>query len=716
MPATWDSVASNPAYKSLPQEQKDAARQQYFNQVVAPQVPKEQLDFARQQFDAYSVPKNAAPSEPGILSRIGSDLGNRRDEMANSIVSNMRGEQGLPSTALQIAGATGGGFMDMGSEAAKSLTPDFIKNSVSSGVQGVADTIDNTSIGQRIGDSLLQGKDDLTSLAQNNPVAARNIAAVANIEGGLPVMSGLNSIRKGAAEIGENAAQSLDRPEGVFPKAMATPVPPVDPRIAQIVKDADTLGINIPSRVFHPGVASDALTKAGLMSGDTMKSDVTTALSKVMGHEGTPNLDTDVMNGIQKNIGGKMDSFALKADESGGIPVSKSAINTIADESLADDPKVAKLLQKVHDRVDENARLSGADYQALTKKGGVLDRAMSSADSEFSDTAKKIRGHLDDQLEQTVNPDDLEDFKNTRRQYRTLKIVQPLVESGGVTGQPDSASKLFSAVSRNYGSISNALKYNPELGKIAQIVNEFPEAVKNTPKAGAIAKIAQLASAPAAIGVGAVGGIPAGVTAAAALPIAKGVGMYLSSPARKAALLAKSLPEEAGPRVYPYVPEPLALPAPKEQLALTARERPMVGDNGNLRPMTDDEWNLHNLSPSEQAKRVQKVPQSIPPTEIEQIKAANRNAADYDASPNPRGKRPEAPPIPEDSKELSQIAAVKRNAADWDSNYRKFSNAGYTDKEIITKLGKRPMLPEKLSKGGPVKKNLTAEFLARAKR
>lgn len=52
MPATWDSVASNPEYQKLPPDQQEAARQQYFQDVVAPQVPADHVDMARQQFDA----------------------------------------------------------------------------------------------------------------------------------------------------------------------------------------------------------------------------------------------------------------------------------------------------------------------------------------------------------------------------------------------------------------------------------------------------------------------------------------------------------------------------------------------------------------------------------------------------------------------------------------------------------------------------------------
>lgn len=327
-------------------------------------------------------------------------------------------------------------------------------------------------------------------------------------------------------------------------RAVATKAAPtIDPRTAQIVQDASDLGINIPPRVFNPGSTSNALNKVGLMSDGTMKSDITTALSKAMGHEGTPNLDINTMEGIQNTIGSKMNDFAMKADANGGIPVATTDLQNIADNSYADAPKIDKLMAKVTDKIGDNGTISGKDYQSLTKKGGALDKALHSSDSDFADTAKELRAHLDDKLESAVSPDDLSAFKDARRQYRTMKIVQPLVESGGVTGQADSAPRLFNAVSKNYGGINNALKYNPDLGKIAQIANEFPEALKDVPKTSLLAKATGAATIPAAIGIGTSGYLPAGLTAAAAVPAAKGVASYLSSPFYKEAILGKSLPD-----------------------------------------------------------------------------------------------------------------------------------------------------------------------------
>src|ERR1700761_9405573 len=52
MAKSWNDVASSPDYQALPPDKKEAARAQYFDAVVAPNVPKEKLDTVRQQFDS----------------------------------------------------------------------------------------------------------------------------------------------------------------------------------------------------------------------------------------------------------------------------------------------------------------------------------------------------------------------------------------------------------------------------------------------------------------------------------------------------------------------------------------------------------------------------------------------------------------------------------------------------------------------------------------
>lgn len=65
MAQPWSQVVASPAYQALPPEQQEAARQQYFTQVVAPQVNDPgQLASVRAQFDAATSPGPTAKTAP----------------------------------------------------------------------------------------------------------------------------------------------------------------------------------------------------------------------------------------------------------------------------------------------------------------------------------------------------------------------------------------------------------------------------------------------------------------------------------------------------------------------------------------------------------------------------------------------------------------------------------------------------------------------------
>lgn len=59
MAKPWSAVSANPEFQALPPDQQEAARTQYFDQVVAPHVPKDQLDTVRSHFDADTAIKRS---------------------------------------------------------------------------------------------------------------------------------------------------------------------------------------------------------------------------------------------------------------------------------------------------------------------------------------------------------------------------------------------------------------------------------------------------------------------------------------------------------------------------------------------------------------------------------------------------------------------------------------------------------------------------------
>jgi hypothetical protein len=71
MATPWSDVANSPAYKGLSPEDQKAARDQYFHDVLAPQIPEESQWAAFRQFRKDTDPQVAAPKgKPGVLSTL----------------------------------------------------------------------------------------------------------------------------------------------------------------------------------------------------------------------------------------------------------------------------------------------------------------------------------------------------------------------------------------------------------------------------------------------------------------------------------------------------------------------------------------------------------------------------------------------------------------------------------------------------------------------
>jgi hypothetical protein len=91
MAMKWSDVAANPAFQALSFDEQEEARNQYFNEVVAPQVSKDEVDAVRSEFladtrstlapppdtgdeTARLAARYKAPEKPGLIARISSAL------------------------------------------------------------------------------------------------------------------------------------------------------------------------------------------------------------------------------------------------------------------------------------------------------------------------------------------------------------------------------------------------------------------------------------------------------------------------------------------------------------------------------------------------------------------------------------------------------------------------------------------------------------------
>lgn len=88
---------------------------------------------------------------------------------------------------------------------------------------------------------------------------------------------------------------------------------------------------------------------------------------------------------------------------------------------------INKQIGNIFDKVDENSKISGQAYQALTSKGSPLSRALSGTDPNVRFYAGGIKDILDSAMERNGNAIQKAILSEARPQYKALKTIEPLV-------------------------------------------------------------------------------------------------------------------------------------------------------------------------------------------------------------------------------------------------------------------------------------------------
>lgn len=100
MTASWNDVQANPEYQKLTPQEKEAARSQYFNEIVAPKVPKDQLTAARSEFDQDTL-KSAPKEQQSLAQKAIGQIGK------NPLVGQVEAGLSMASRALALPVAAG---------------------------------------------------------------------------------------------------------------------------------------------------------------------------------------------------------------------------------------------------------------------------------------------------------------------------------------------------------------------------------------------------------------------------------------------------------------------------------------------------------------------------------------------------------------------------------------------------------------------------------
>lgn len=230
------------------------------------------------------------------------------------------------------------------------------------------------------------------------------------------------------------------------------------------------------------------LSGAGDIAG-TQQTAFNRAVAGTIG-ETADKITPDVMVAAKKRIGDSMNNIAantiIRVDNQFASDLSKTmndAATVLPDVEVA---PLRKQIGNILDNIDPNTGvMSGDQYQALTRKGTPLDRALSSSDPNIKFYAGQIKDALDDVMQRSAGPAQASQLSKLRFQYKNMKTIEDLAEKSP-TGDV-SPALLMGAVRGNFSNM--AYGGGGDLGDLARIGQRF---LKEPPSSGTAERLSAM--------------------------------------------------------------------------------------------------------------------------------------------------------------------------------------------------------------------------------
>lgn len=204
------------------------------------------------------------------------------------------------------------------------------------------------------------------------------------------------------------------------------------------------------------------------------------AIAKTFGEDADA-VTPEVMAAAKKRIGNKFDeissrtSFPIDNDLTAkSLGILKEASSVLPAQEIK---PIYNQLMSIAQTADKNGVISGDSYQALTRKGAPLDRAINSSDPNVRFYAGQIKDALQDAMERYASPRDARQLREARSQWKSLKTVEDLAEKAP-TGDI-SPALLLGKVRQSYDNF--AYGGGGQLGDLARIGQRF---MKEPPNSG----------------------------------------------------------------------------------------------------------------------------------------------------------------------------------------------------------------------------------------
>lgn len=316
--------------------------------------PWEQYQSAVPEKQPWEVFGGASQAEqPGLLSRIGTDLAGRLAEGAQSERDYQAGKISLPESMWQTATKiVGGSAGDLMGETAKSLTPQSASNAASRGAQYVANKLD--AVDPQTSDALLGMSNATSTLAKNHPQAAKDIEGAADL---LNIIPAQQAIRTGVN--------------------VASKAPGMAKKMTAIVNSVPDIGINLR------GIAGDTTSGVSPMAAMNIPTIGGASFARKVGSS-----VTDVAGAV-RGTGDILSSAQLRDISGRGYGASSGATNLIP---AADSNAILDKVTSHASRTAEGKTFAGdnvvdktaADFQRLRDQPLSIQGAME-IDSNLGD-------------------------------------------------------------------------------------------------------------------------------------------------------------------------------------------------------------------------------------------------------------------------------------------------------------------------------------------
>jgi hypothetical protein len=458
MAKKWAEVESSAEYQALAPDAREQARQQYFEQVITPQVPAEHVEEARAQFDAQTGPKKEQPVEelPASGSRAGFIAKNAARGAAGIAETAAEFATGALATPLAGLAGIGAAAADTGALVANKVLPDSMQLpgvDAAEVVRSVQDKLTyhpQAELSQKMSavvnspTAWLADKADRAGEWAADKTGSPMVGTVVNtainavpmaIDPAMRGMAKPSKLTKPTPEPKQRSATGTMTEEQARSANVETllanniPVPEARRGTSLISKQKESWS-RAADTVFGP---SSMLDKQG-------QAFTNAVLGKLEAARGNPNFKNitratpEVMQEIRQNISNTYDDLLSRnptwADPQMMQELTDARVRALREEAPAVAAQIDAIIAKQQPN-NPNGPLVIDGREAQSSRA-ALGRLQQSQNTSVKHWAGEVKEILDDAFERTASPEDAAAMRQVRADVQKLDKIEPAIGENGI--------------------------------------------------------------------------------------------------------------------------------------------------------------------------------------------------------------------------------------------------------------------------------------------